>query len=377
MVLPNFIRILHSSADNRHAIYARVMYSLYFNGLLVYLLYFVSQVQTDTQDSDHAQVREQVANPSQDGSELFPRQRHASRSRLIKRSPGNCVGKICQAKDGKVDPRQTHEGGENTLGPRTTNQASITNHNHQIPSPSPERESRSPGSELETLSESPPSSRGHRPNSANRILSLTETLRGEPPLRTESVSLPRQLSRSRSRSRSTGMLRPQRNGARPRSMSLQNPGVSQPDSSGGSSHGLPPRPHRLDGAGPSSESRTYSSENRMATEDEMRLHRTKHGWSTLMSTHDNHRWSGEMAAGFRNMVDEHMEPFRTGEITPQKIRMLQERNEHNIRDLLATEVAIHQVTSAFPNQSRQLQQQGLALATPSTHRWVSSSARYL
>ena len=290
-------------------------------------------------------------------------------ARLVKRAPGNCLGKLCQAQtpDPNLGSRDNHHP-DAQPDPTIHGRLDLLNQMDRPFSPTGRSSARSsdpgPPSRSRASTVRAPESQQHS------ILSLTSTLphiASMSYLRSQSTGSP-----SRMQNHGLGAVRVHyvdaRSGRRRSGVSGTS---SAPHTSDGSIHGRPPRHHRADGAGPSSEPHTLSSEpahDAMTPEDEMRLHTLVTNWSHMMSSAAPHVWSPRAAHTFRNMVHEHVEPFRYGDVTPQKIAILHDRNENNIKDLLATEVAKHHVARTFPEQAGHLAGgSGAALTMASTH----------
>ena len=312
--------------------------------------------------------------------------------RIQKRTPGNCVNKICP-----VDSQSYTAAaqGQRTLAPTAQSRIS-ENHVPNDSQPRPrgrerEQESRdetpTPDTIMlrqptpDTLHEITRTSGAASPSlhMSNSIASLTDTLFQDSHARSRSVMdigrPPLPYSRS-DRGRSTTPSSHHSFDAQSRYSDIRNTGFHRPRASVDSALGPTNHQRHQDVAGPSSMHRSSSARGNLSLEEEGRLQRAIQGWQTLMGEHVGHRWSPGTKTEFQELVHDHVEPFRAGSVTADKINALRERHEANVRNLLASEVAMNQIAKSFPNHARRLQRSGLALTMPSNHDRLATIIRH-
>ena len=334
--------------------------------------------------------------------------------KLQKRTPGNCIGKLCSKTDESttnppVNQENQHSG--NSRSSRAQIQSSWINRvrsaqlQHSA-SRGDDEAVRPPRSRSDTLPDRVSSSTSLGAQS-NSIASLTATLR-QSSSHALSQSLPR-VRPSGGRSEplsvaqpSTPYYSPRRNEMRSESLSLAQPstpyysprrsdmrspfrdisysGNAAARTSGESSRSRPPRPPldlTIDLPGPSSFKSQSSYTRNYSPEHDLRLARATRGWTEIMTAHSAHQWDQQMKSGFEQRVREHVEPFRTGEISESKINALKERHQAHVKNLLASEVAMHHIIRSIPEHAAYWPERGLVLARANDHAGMERLARNL
>ena len=312
-------------------------------------------------------------------------ERHHTLAKIEKRTPGNCVGKLCGVRPQSGDTAAAH--GQRARSSTAQSQISETHDvgRHSPPQPrGREHENESTGENHtpeatmlgqqtpDTLHETSRSSGAASPSlhpSNNSIASLTETLyqdHHERPLSVQSGRPPLPGSRS-DRDRSTAPSSFYSFDASSQHREIRHSHPPPPRAIVGSPRGRTHHQHLQDAAGPSSVHTSTSAHGNLTPEEEGRLQRAIRGWQTMMGEHVGHRWGPDAKAEFHQLVHEHVEPFRAGRVTAAEIDALRERKERDVRNLLASEVAMSQVAKSFPNHARRLQKPSLGLTRPSNH----------